>query len=315
MALRVSWSIRAAKTGHERADHDPDRPPNRWGAAIAGRLAALVPAIDVEGPRVRFGLAWAAVTTVAVLAGPLTTAMVFAGVALAAAGQATQSWRPPVRGRANRWRDSGRPPGVGASHAGVTPTPVVAIGGAVLCALAGAAGAVAVLAAVAVTVVGALVVERLDTGRPEYRLFGAQTRTTLAIALVIGTAAATPALVRDELGAVPALVLLLTIHVVDASAFVVGSGASNKWEGPVAGAAAAAALGLAVAAAFVPPFRGVTPWLLAAVAAGLAPLGTAAATTLLGRGEAPVPALRRLDAWLLAGPVWAVVARLVLDLR
>jgi hypothetical protein len=298
------------------------RPMGPWVAAVGG----LLPAVDIEGPRVRLGLAWAAVTAIAVMAGPLPTAMVFAGVALAAAGQATQSWRPPRRprfrtpmpasgdpivqkpdgpasGRANRWRDFERPPGVGAYHAGVTPSPAVAVGGAVACALAGAFGPAAVLVVAALTVAAAFAVDR------------DRARTTIAVALVIGLAAATPAIVRSQLGAIPALVLLFTVHAVDASAFVVGSGASNKWEGPVAGAAAAAAVGLAVAAAFVPPFRGITPWVLALVVAVLAPLGGTAATTLLGRAEAPVPALRRLDAWLVAGPVWAVVARLVLDLR
>ncbi|MEA3075254.1 MAG: hypothetical protein QOF60_162 [Actinomycetota bacterium] len=292
-------------------------------AAVGG----LVPAVDVEGPRVRFGLAWAAVTTVAVMAGAWPTALVFAGVALAAAGQTTQSWRLPRRprfrtpmpprgdsivqkpeelasGRANRWRDFGRPPEVGAYHAGVTPTPGVAVFGAVGCALAGGIGPGAVLVVALGTVVAAVVVDR------------ERARTTIAIALTIGLAAATPAIVRGQLGAVPALVLLFTVHAVDASAFVIGSGASNRWEGPVAGAAAAAAIGLAVAAAFVPPFRGVTPWVLAFTVATLAPVGGVAATALLGgRDETPVPALRRLDAWLVAGPVWAVVARLVLDLR
>jgi hypothetical protein len=245
-------------------------------------LASLVPAVDVDGPRARLGLVWAAITAMAVMAGAVTTAVVFAGVALAAAGQASRSWK------------TGKP------HV------AVAIGGATACALASAAGPLAVLAAAAATVIAALIADRAHAG---------DGRTTAAIALVVGLAAASPGLVRGELGAIPALVLLVTIHAVDASAFVVGSGASNKWEGPIAGVATAAAIGLAVAAAFVPPFRGLTPWLLAILVAVLAPLGGVAATALLGRAEAPVPALRRLDAWLVAGPVWAVVARLALDLR
>ena len=43
--------------------------------------------------------------------------------------------------------------------------------------------------------------------------------------------------------------------------------------------------------------------------------GAIAASTLLGpRDEAPVPALRRLDAYLVAGPVWALLGQLLLDL-
>jgi hypothetical protein len=36
------------------------------------------------------------------------------------------------------------------------------------------------------------------------------------------------------------------------------------------------------------------------------------ASTLLGRDEAPVPALRRLDGYLVTGPLWILVARLLL---
>ena len=46
----------------------------------------------------------------------------------------------------------------------------------------------------------------------------------------------------------------------------------------------------------------------------LVPAGTMAATLLLGRDEAPVPALRRLDGFLVLGPVWALLGRLLLDL-
>ncbi|MDP9441512.1 MAG: hypothetical protein M3P34_04890, partial [Actinomycetota bacterium] len=118
---------------------------------------------------------------------------------------------------------------------------------------------------------------------------------------------------RDQLGATAALVLLALVHVVDASTFIVGSGARSPWEGWIAGAASALAVALAVAAVFVPPFRGSSPWLLALVVAVLVPSGSLAATILLGRPDAPVPALRRIDSLLLAGPVWALVARLVLD--
>ncbi|MDQ3106998.1 MAG: hypothetical protein M3Q68_04255, partial [Actinomycetota bacterium] len=139
-------------------------------------------------------------------------------------------------------------------------------------------------------------------------------RATIAIAVLIGVGAASPAFVVGELGLLPALVLVASVHAVDASTYIVGSGASSRWEGPVAGVAAVGALSLAVAAVLAPPFRGVSPWVLGAVVAVLAPLGPLVATALLGRAEAPVPALRRLDAYLVAGPVWAVAGRVLLDL-
>jgi len=296
------------------------------GRRAAARVGALMPAVDVDGPRVRVGVAWAVVSTIAIVIGPLTAAVVFGAVALAAAGQTCRSWRT----------------------SSTQPYMPVAVGGAVVCALAGAAGGVAVAAAVVATVVAAVAASQLRLGRQSW-----DAKATTAIALVVGVGAATPAVVRGHLGVVPAVVLLATLHVIDASTFIVGSGAASKWEGPVAGAAAALSSAIAVAAVLVPPFRGVAPWLLAITAAALVPAGAAVGSMLLAppspsapssspassspasssppsssavadqtprprarrRGEAPVPALRRLDAWLVAGPVWALVASVVLDVR
>ena len=250
-------------------------------------LARLLPAVDIEGPKVRLGLAWALVSTVAVLLGPVATTLVFAAVALAAAGQTCRSWR---------------------GRRGERPFRPVAVIGATICALAGSAGTLAVVAAAVCTAVAGLAASQLRWGRRD-----SDARATVAIAVLIGVGAASPAVIRDQLGVVAALAFLSWIHAIDASTFIVGSGAGNRWEGPIAGAAAAGAIGLAVAAVLVPPFRGISPWLLAAVAALLVPAGTVAGTALLGRDEAPVPGLRRLDAYLVVGPVWALLGRVLLD--
>lgn len=257
----------------------------RAEARTASGLWALAPEIDVDGPRVRLGLAWAALTVLAVVLGPVATALVFGVVALGAAGQATRSWR----------------------RSGVRPYRPVAVGGATLAALAGSAGPLAVLAAAVVATVAAVTAQQLRFGGRDW-----DARSTAAIAVLVGVGAASPALVVDLLGLVPAVVLLATVHAVDASTFIVGSGARSKWEGPVAAAASAAALSVLVAAVFVPPFRGASPWVLGGLVAVLVPAGTMAATTLLGDRGVPVPVLRRLDAYLVAGPVWALAGRLLL---
>lgn len=241
--------------------------------------------MDVAGPRVRLGLAWAAVTVIAVATGPVATSVVFAPAALLAAGQACRSWR----------RQAGRP---------YRP---VAVAGAALCAAAGAIGPGAVVGA-AVLVAGAgVAAARLHIGGRDW-----DERVTVAIGVVVGCGAAAPSLIRDDLGPVPALVFLGLVHVVDASTFIVGSGAASRWEGPAAGVASAGAVGLAVAAMLVPPFRGISPWLLAALVALLVPAGGIVATALLGRPDAWAPVLRRIDCYLVAGPVWALGAHLLL---
>ena len=252
-------------------------------------LSRLLPPVDIEGPKVRLGLVWGVVSSLAVLLGPVATSIVFAGVALAAAGQTCRTWRRKGRCDPRPYRP-------------------VAVIGATACALAGSVGPLAVVAVAVVTAVAGVAASQLRWGRRDW-----DARATVAVALVVGVGAASPTVIREQLGVVAALAFLSWVHAVDASTFIVGSGASNAWEGPVAGAAAAVAIGLAVAAVLVPPFRGVSPWLLAAAVALLVPAGTMAATALLGRDEAPVPGLRRLDAFVVVGPVWALLGRVLLD--
>lgn len=251
------------------------------------RLAHLVVVPDVEGPRVRLGMAWAFVTFTAAAAGPLWIGLWMAAVAFIAGAQTARTWR----NRARR------------------PHPGVAAGAALL-PLAAAFGAWAALAALV-----ALAAASFAAG-PARAALGRSTRgrisgpLTAMITLSIGAAAAAPVLAR-HLGLVEVVVLLALVGVYDASNYLIGSGASNQWEGPVAGMAFMAAVTLAVAAIFVPPFRGLSPWLLGLLAVVLTPAGPLAGSGLLGGAETRLPALRRLDSLLLTGPVWVGVAALV----
>lgn len=270
------------------ADADPEGSAHVGGRADAeehgssggrlSRLFALAPKVDVDGPRVRLGLAWAAVTTLLLLALPAALALVGAVAALAAAGQAARTWR---RRETRPWR------------------PVAVIGAFVLpiAALAGLAG----VATAAVGVVAAAVVG-------ERMLAQGDARLSAAIALASGTPVAGLLLVRQHAGLLAALVLLGTVHLWDASAFLVGSGAANRWEGHLAATATVAATSLLVAGVLVPPFRGLSPAVLGAAAAVTIPLGPYLATLLLGDRDRRVPALRRLDSLIVAVPVWGVLA-------
>jgi hypothetical protein len=106
-----------------------------------------------------------------------------------------------------------------------------------------------------------------------------------------------------------ALIAFAAFH--DVGAYLVGTGAVNDWEGPVAGIAAIVCVTLFVAV-LVPSFGGGGPFLLGLVAAALAPLGPLAASVILGDRTASAPALRRLDSLLLLGPVWAWTAAVLL---
>jgi hypothetical protein len=278
------------------------------------------------------GLLWGAVTLMTTAAGPLAAAVVFAGVAVGAAGQSCMAWHAAATARSRRpssrhpgprhhdplWSDDpGFSPGrrtkatvVDGSASSREAFRPVAVGGAVLMALAGGSGPVAVAAATAITGVASLVVGRTRLGGRQYDAL-----LTASIALTVGASAAVVPVVRAELGFTAAVVLLLSVHAYEASAFLIGAGSRHRWEGAVAGAASVAALALAAAAVLVPPFRGASAWVLGAVAIALTSAGRRAASAVLPTTDAFAPALRRLDGFLLTGPVWAVIAAALLDVR
>jgi hypothetical protein len=69
-------------------------------------------------------------------------------------------------------------------------------------------------------------------------------------------------------------------------------------------------LAVFVAAVVVPPFSGRAPWILLGLVAALAPMGV----WLAGRASprSRLPALRRLDSLILAGPAWVLGVGLLL---
>ena len=243
-------------------------------------LEAL-PTPQADGPIIRLGAVWAVATFIAAGAGVVALAVWYAVVAALAALQACRSWRKRPR----------------------EPVLQLAMGGAALIPLAAAVSLPAAVGAAGAVAITALFY-RPDPRRSAPAL-------TVLVAVGLGMAAAAPVLVR-RLGLVEVIVLLSLVGVYDASAFLVGTGASRSWEGPVAGIAFMFAVALAAAAVFVPPFDGISPWVLTALAAGLAPLGPRAAQALLGEPNARVPAVRRLDSLLLLGPLWTAAAYLLL---
>lgn len=126
----------------------------------------------------------------------------------------------------------------------------------------------------------------------------------MAVGAVLGAAAAAPVITRED-GIAPVLFLFACMAAYDAGAYLVGTGASSAWEGPVAGMAAMIPVTLIGAIILSPPYPSGTPLGLGALAACLAPLGPLVGTVLVGSREADAPGLRRLDSLILLGPVWA----------
>ena len=244
---------------------------------------------DVEGPKIRLGMAWAVVTLAAVAAGTVTAALWFTAAALVAAGNVCRIWRQQEE----------------------RPVAPIALFGATGLPIAAAFGWLPLLAVLAVVGGAAVAWEPLSGALHRPSRTRTSLKLTLGIAIGVGLAAAAPVLVR-EVGMTEAVVFVTLIAVYDASNYLVGSGAASPWEGPAAGAAFILAVTLAVAAVFVPPFRGLTPWLFGFLTALLAPLGPYAASALLPEPATRAPGLRRLDVWIVVGPIWAVFAVLLL---
>jgi hypothetical protein len=216
---------------------------------------------------------WAVPTVAAVVAGPVVLAVWMAAHAGLAGLQAARSW-PKSK----------------------APNPVAVGIGAVLVPLGcafGLPGAVVGLA------VGGAVAAGLSQGQAVGR--------AVTIALALGAAAGSLVVART-VGVVPGLFLLGLVCAYDTGSYLVGTGAGSAWEGPAAGIAAMGPVTLLGATLAVPPFSESGPWIAGGLAALLAPVGPYAGSALLGSKKTRVPAVRRLDALLVLGPVWAVAA-------
>jgi hypothetical protein len=127
---------------------------------------------------------------------------------------------------------------------------------------------------------------------------------TIRCGFFVGLAGASAVLV-DRTDAAALITLVVLVSGYEVGDFLVGTGASNPVEGPVAGIAAVIVLTFAVSAFEFPPFESGSAWVFGGLVAVLAPLGRFGATILLPGPDARVPALRRLDSYLLVTPVWA----------
>jgi hypothetical protein len=231
---------------------------------------------DVDGPRVRLGVAWFAVIVVACVLSPLALAVVLAIAAALAADQVVTLHAPD------------------AATVSVLEEPrrLSAMLGAGALPLAASQGVDTLTGALAVLVVLTFIATR-----------GRGAVTVLASAS-LGGAAAAPLLLH-RMGMAAALVLLLLVAAYDLGDFVVGTGASTPWEGPAAGAVAVVVVGFVAVVLGPPPLREDGALAMLAVVALLAPLGPPVASVLVGDGVTPARFVRRLDSLLVAGPVAA----------
>jgi hypothetical protein len=244
---------------------------------VARRLPlAVIP--DTDGPKVRLGIAWFVVlAAAAVLSRPALAVVMSAATALAAAEMTRIQFGRP------------RLPAVVAAAA----LPVAALGG-----YAGLA------AGLALAVVGVTAARLFRPAGPRAVL---DVATGQLAALAVGGAAAAPVLIA-RLGPEAALTFVVFVSAYEVGDFVVGSGASARWEGPMAGVVTVCVCAFGAWVLALPPLGAEGTIALAAATAALGPLGPPAATVLLGSIDQRGRFVRRLDTLLVAGPIAAWLA-------
>jgi hypothetical protein len=253
------------------------------GRAPAAWVERLFAPPNVDGPRVRTGIVWFLLVVPAVWFGPGPTALLFGLVALVAALQSGQAW----------------------NHSGYRTSRLVAAGAAV--ALPAAAllprPAVAGLVLVAVPLLALAAALSLPRRRRRTSAIAAA-GATVCSAVPAGIAAAAMVVVAGQ-GRAPALTFLALVCAYDLGSFVFGAESPYPSHGILGGVICTM---VAVAPIWVfrlQPFDGrVEAWIFGGLVAVLAPLGPLVASAALPSAATWVPALRRLDAYIVAAPLW-----------
>jgi hypothetical protein len=238
---------------------------------------------NVDGPRSRVGLLWFLVVVPAAYLGVTTTAFVFAVLSGFAAWQSARAWH----------------------ELGYRPSREVAVVAAVLMPAAalinysypGALLAVLPLAAL----IAALVVAPGDRAS-----VSATAGMTVRCALP-GAVAAAGMVYTARISVAAAIVVIVLVSAYDAGSFLVGAEASSPAHGVIAGAICVMVAIAPVWAFQLPPFDELpsAAWIFGGMVAVLAPFGQMAASAALPTAPTWVPALRRLDAYIVVGVFWA----------
>lgn len=240
------------------------------------------PVHDIEGPKVRLGVLWFVGNVVALFVGLELLVPLYAATAAVAASQTVAAWRQHGQ-RPDRW---------------------VAIGAAALLPVAAAAGN-SMLGLTLICLAAAAVVQGY-ANRSKRSSPAVDAGFTVQCGLFPGLAAA--ALVtsyRFDTGLAVGLVVLAAAY--DAGDYLVGSGSSNRFEGPVAALAAMMCCTFTLSVLGVAPFEVPGGFGYGALAAALAICGPLLASATLPTVDAPAAALRRIDSLLLLAPAWAIV--------
>lgn len=244
----------------------------------------------IGGPRVRLGTLWFLLLMGALALGSGAVTLLFTAVSTVAALQVAAAWRArkvPVN------------------------QPLAAVGAALVPLGAwwgnrGAATAILLFAVAAVVLGASRAIDRSTLSVDGLRANLPTASATLRSGLFVGLAAGAVVQVH-RVDAMALLYLLSVVCVYDSGDYLIGTDSTRRFVGPVAGLLGVAVVVLAMTAINPPPLESDAAVVWLGLVTGLScPLGQMFGSWTLPSPRAKAPALRRLDAWLVAAPVFLV---------
>jgi hypothetical protein len=189
--------------------------------------------------------------------------------------------------------------------AGANVPTAVGISAAVACPLAGLEGPVPAFVLVVLFAVGGTL---LLVPSPR----GAARAAMLSVAVCLPALGTASVVASYHQGSNEGFALVAGLCAYDVGSFLMGNarGALGGPLGVAGGVLSVAVVAIAVAAVLDPPFAGNRPWLLFGIVAVAAPLGVLLLDTLTGKKR--MPAVRRIDSYVLAAPAWIAAVPFVL---
>jgi hypothetical protein len=251
------------------------------------RLAVPYP---TDGPKITFGVLWFLALIGGIMFGASLDQSAVAAVAVAGIGA-------PIAGLAGLQTGNAWFPRQPATRAWCAAA-------AYLTGIAGFAGPWGVVVGLTLGLLTLLCYVVLYRGhrRTQGELIDVLVRSAIPAGLAVASLAA---LGSVGIGALVSLILLVSAY--ESGDFLVGTGSANAFEGPLAGLVSLGAVTFILFLVQPAPFDGPSLLLFAVVAGVCCPLGQILASALLPRGNAWAPALRRLDSYLLAAPIWLIL--------
>jgi len=266
---------------------------------IPERIAVLFRTYAVRphpgGPRLTLGVVWFGALLVVLALGSTAVTVLFTVVASIGALQVAGAWR--LRKVAVNQE-------LAAMMAALLPLAAWFNVRAVAVVMLLMVGAVLVLGTETRPTKDSFAVEHLKAGFPV-------ASATLRSGLFIGLCAAAVVQVH-RIDAMSLLFLLSIVCVYDSGHYLIGAGYRNRLVGPVAGLVGTAVVTVAMTAINPPPLTNDGDVRLLGLLMALScPLGQMLGSWTMPSARSKAPALRRLDSWMVAAPVFFVGLRLI----